>query len=191
MLCWKMTITSSENNCGIGNFRLLNGLATEACPALFPCKNALPARNRLGLAQDTCLQESRPLARARRKELSLRDLAAKAQRQQQRNKPKKSTKLSVVSQWCESTLLEDRLRAALRVISAVSALRWSKMIFRRFAQSRISFSEKLRNTPSIIFSDLLESALQLQIGSIHKVFRERCLGRKMFKKFAFSENGMK
>ena len=38
------------------------------------------------MAQDTCLQESRPLARARRKELSLRDLAAKAQRQQQRNK---------------------------------------------------------------------------------------------------------
>ena len=32
---------------GIGNFRLLNGLAIEACPALFPCKNALPARNRL------------------------------------------------------------------------------------------------------------------------------------------------
>ena len=24
---------------GIGNFRLLNGLAIEACPALFPCKN--------------------------------------------------------------------------------------------------------------------------------------------------------
>ena len=60
--------------------------AISACPALFPCKNALPARNRLGVAQDTCLQESRPLARARRKELNLRDLAAKAQRQQQRNK---------------------------------------------------------------------------------------------------------
>ena len=46
----------------------------------FPC---LP--NRLGVAQDTCLQESRPLARARRKELSLRDSAARAQRQQHRN----------------------------------------------------------------------------------------------------------
>ena len=41
---------------GFGNFRLLNGLAMEACPALFPCKNALPARNRLGVAQDTALQ---------------------------------------------------------------------------------------------------------------------------------------
>ena len=85
------------SDCGIGNFGLLNGLAIEACRALIPCKNALPARNRLGVAQDTCLQESRPLARARRKELSLRDLAAKAQRQQQRNKSKKSIKLSVVS----------------------------------------------------------------------------------------------
>ena len=81
-------------------------------------------------------------------------------------------------QWCESTLLEDHLRAALRVISALSALRWSKMIFRRFAQSRIGFSEKLRNMPSIIFSNLLESALHLEMSSIHKVFRERCLGRK-------------
>ena len=26
--------------------------AISACPALFPCKNALPARNRLGVAQD-------------------------------------------------------------------------------------------------------------------------------------------
>ena len=51
--------------------------------------------------------------------------------------------------------------AALRVISALSALRWSKMIFRRIAQSRIAFSEKLRNTPSIMFSDLLESVLHL------------------------------
>ena len=33
----------------------------------------------------------------------------------------------------------------------------------------------MRNTPSIIFSDLLESALHLEIGSIYKVFRERCL----------------
>ena len=41
-----------------------------------------------------------------------------------------------------STLLEDPLRAALRVISPLSALRWSKMIFSRFAQSRNSFSEK-------------------------------------------------
>ena len=62
-----------------------------ACPALFPCKNALPARNRLGVAQDTCLQESRPLARARRKQLSIRDLAAKAQRQQQRNQTRNIT----------------------------------------------------------------------------------------------------
>ena len=75
---------------GIGNFRLLNGSAIEACPALFPCNNALPARNRLGVAQDTCLQESRPLARARRKELSLGDLAARAQQQQQRNNSRNS-----------------------------------------------------------------------------------------------------
>ena len=81
---------------GTSDTRMALG-AISACPALFPCKNALPARNRLGVAQDTCLQESRPLARARRKELSLRDLAAKAQRQQQRNKSKKSIKLSVVS----------------------------------------------------------------------------------------------
>ena len=81
---------------GTSDTRMALG-AISACPALFPCKNALPARNRLGVAQDTCLQESRPLARARRKELSLRDLAAKAQRQQQRNKFKKFTKLSVVS----------------------------------------------------------------------------------------------
>ena len=72
--------------------------AISACPALFPCKNALPARNRLGVAQDTCLQESRPLARARIKELSLRDLAAKAQQQQQRKNYNKSFKPSVVSQ---------------------------------------------------------------------------------------------
>ena len=43
-------------DCGIRNFRLLNGSAIEACPALFPCKNALPARNRLGVAQDTSLK---------------------------------------------------------------------------------------------------------------------------------------
>ena len=54
--------------------------------------------------------------------------------------------------------------------------------FRRFARSRIAFAEKLRNTPSIIFSDLLESALHLEIGSIHKVFRERCFGRKNVQK---------
>ena len=30
--------------------------AISACPALFPCKNALPARNRLGVAQDTSLR---------------------------------------------------------------------------------------------------------------------------------------
>ena len=53
-----------------------------AYPALFSCKNALPARNRLGVAQDTCLQESRPLAQVSRKDLSLRDSAAKAQPQQ-------------------------------------------------------------------------------------------------------------
>ena len=43
--------------------------------------------------------------------------------------------------WCESTLRADPFRAALRVISALSALRWSKMIFRQFAQSRIVFLE--------------------------------------------------
>ena len=57
-----------------------------------------------------------------------------------------------------------------------------QMIFRRFAQSRIAFSEKLRNMPSIIFSDLLESALNLEICSIHKVFRERCLRKKNVQK---------
>ena len=25
-------------DCGVGNFGLLNGVAIEACPALFPCK---------------------------------------------------------------------------------------------------------------------------------------------------------
>ena len=59
-------------DCGIGNFRHQDDIqCLGACPALFPCNNALPARNRLGVAQDTCLQESRPLARARIKELSL------------------------------------------------------------------------------------------------------------------------
>ena len=94
-------------------------------------------------------------------------------------------------QWCESTLLEDLLRAALRVISALSALRCSKMIFRRFAQSRITFSEKLRNTPSIIFSDLLESSLHWEICFIHKVFRDAVWDEKVFKKFMFCENDMK
>ena len=79
--------------------------AISACPALFPCKNALPARNRLGVAQDTCLQESRPLARARRKELGLRDSAAKAQRQQQWNK---SLKPLVVSLLRQSTIRRTR-----------------------------------------------------------------------------------
>ena len=95
------------------------------------------------------------------------------------------------SEWCESTLLEDLLRAALRVISALSALRCSKMIFRRFAQSRIASSEKLRNTPSIIFSDLLECALHLEIRFIHKVFRDAVWDEKVFKKFMFSENDTK
>ena len=45
------------------------------------------------------------------------------------------------------------------------------MIFRRFAQSRIAFSEKLRNTPSIIFSDLLESAVYLEICFKEKIGR--------------------
>ena len=41
---------------GIRTFRLLSGLAMEACPALFSRENALPARNRLGVAQDTSLK---------------------------------------------------------------------------------------------------------------------------------------
>ena len=57
--------------------------------------------------------------------------------------------------------------------------------------SRIAISEKLRNTPQIIFSDLLESALNLKIRSIYKVFRERCLRRKNVQKIMFPENGMK
>ena len=89
--------------------------AISACPALFPCKNALPARNRLGVAQDTCLQESRPLARARRKELSLRDLAAKAQRQQQRNK---FLKPLVVSQLRQSTTRRARSICLKRLAAA-------------------------------------------------------------------------
>ena len=56
------------------------------------------------------------------------------------------------------------------------------MIFRQSAQSRIAFLEKLRNTPSIIFSDLLEFALNLEIRFIHEVFRDRCLGRKNVQK---------
>ena len=55
----------------------------------------------------------------------------------------------------------------------------------------MAFSEKLRNTPSIIFSDLLESALRLEICSVQEVFRERFLGRKMFKKSMSPENDMK
>ena len=55
----------------------------------------------------------------------------------------------------------------------------------------MSFSEKVRNTPSIIFSDLLESALRLEISFVHEVFRECFLGRKMFKKFMSPENDMK
>ena len=80
--------------------------------------------------------------------------------------------------WCESTLLEDRLRAALRAISALSALRWSKMIFRRFLQSRTALFEMLRNTPLIICSDLLESALHWK----SVLSTERFLGRKNVQK---------
>ena len=36
-----------------------------ACPALFPCKNALPACNRLGVAQDTCLRRVTPVGSSR------------------------------------------------------------------------------------------------------------------------------
>ena len=56
------------------------------------------------------------------------------------------------------------------------------MIFGPFVQSRIAFSEKLRKTPSIIFSDLLDSALHLEIGSIHKVFRDAVWDEKCSKK---------
>ena len=42
---------------GIKNFRHQDDIhVIGACPALFPCKNALPARNRLGVAQDTSLK---------------------------------------------------------------------------------------------------------------------------------------
>ena len=67
---------------GMGNLRLLNGLAIEAYPALFPCKISPACSQPLGRGSRHFLEESRPLARARIKELSLRDLAARAQRQQ-------------------------------------------------------------------------------------------------------------
>ena len=70
-------------------------------PALFPCKNALPACNRLGVARETSLRRVTPVGSSgKRKELSLRDVAAKAQRQQQR---KKFLKPLVVSQLRRST----------------------------------------------------------------------------------------
>ena len=46
----------------------------------------------------------------------------------------------------------------------------------------MAFSEKLRNTPSIIFSDLLESALRLEICFVHEVFRECFFGTKNVQK---------
>ena len=77
---------------------------------------------------------------------------------------------------------QERDGSALRIISALSALRYFKMILRRFGQSRIAFSEKLRNTPSIIFSDLLGSVLRLEICSVQEVFQECFLRRKNIKK---------
>ena len=131
-------------DCGIGNFGLLNGLAIEACPALFPCKNALPARNRLGVAQDTCLQESRPLARARRKELSLRDLAAKAQQQQQRRKSKKSIKLLVVSHLRRPT---DKKDSSICLKKVCSSSRNTIYVLTRTL--RIPFDD-LRDTSTVV-----------------------------------------
>ena len=39
--------------------------AISACPALFPCNNALPACNRLGVAQDTSLRRVTPVGSSR------------------------------------------------------------------------------------------------------------------------------
>ena len=49
---WGLTYWWETVASGTSDTRVALG-AISACPALFPCKNALPARNRLGVAQDT------------------------------------------------------------------------------------------------------------------------------------------
>ena len=79
--------------------------------------------------------------------------------------PKPRRQKSIAPRWnkkqCESTLPGDR-SCPSGDFSTFSAEKFQND-FRRFAQSRIAFLEKLTNTPSIIFSDLLESALNLEI----------------------------
>ena len=88
--------------------------AISACPALFPCKNALPLLATAWAWLKTLACKSR----ARRKELSLRDLAAKAQRQQHRNKSKKSIKLSVVSHLRLPTLIRRTVNCLKKFCSS-------------------------------------------------------------------------
>ena len=52
---------------GIGNLRLLNGLATEACPALFPCNVRSASATAWAWLKTFACEESRPLARAEKK----------------------------------------------------------------------------------------------------------------------------
>ena len=54
-------------NRGIGNFRLLNGLAIEACLALFPCNLRSDSATAWAWLKTLACEESRPLARAGRK----------------------------------------------------------------------------------------------------------------------------
>ena len=56
---------------GIGNFRLLNGLAIEACPALFPCNMRSGSATAWAWLKTLACEESRPLARAEREKLAL------------------------------------------------------------------------------------------------------------------------
>ena len=56
----------------IGNLRLLNGLAIEAYPALFPCKIRSVSATAWAWLKTRVCEESRPLARTQRKASSSR-----------------------------------------------------------------------------------------------------------------------
>ena len=61
--------------------------------------------------------------------------------------------------WCESTLLEDVAGGPLRAISAPPARNFAFCVFALFETSKNAFREKMGNTPSIIFLDLIESGI--------------------------------
>ena len=81
------------------------------------------------------------------------------------------------SKWCESTLLEDVARGALRAVSAPPARNFAFCVFGPFETSKNAFREKMGNTPSIIFLILqnLDSICELaQETSCHRaLFREK------------------